>query len=114
MKRGDTAGYDADTVQVALTGRLTCANDDSDQEDQELGIDELSQCAHQPDATFAPSAASQSVATKRSKNTVKSSVDQQQRDVLLLRCRDAIEELHLEIEEERKAKSLLEVHLRDC
>ena len=33
--------------------------------------------------------------------------------MLLLRCRDAIEELHIEIEEERKAKGVLEVHLRD-
>ena len=41
-------------------------------------------------------------------------MDQQQRDLLLLRCRDAIEELHVEIEDERNAKAVVEGHLREC
>lgn len=102
---------------IALTGRLTQANDESDGgTDQEFGIEELSSQhrvvtsqGRQADATFAPSNASRSA-----RNTVKSSMDQQQRDILLLRCRDAIEELHVEIEDERNAKSAVEAQLREC
>jgi len=104
LKRVATYETQQECVQANLTGRLTCANESDGGTDQEFAIDELTN-RHLPDATFAPDAG---VATNRSKHTFKSSIDQQQRDLLLLRCRDAIEELHQEIEEERKAKAEIE------
>ena len=47
IKRADT--YESDNVPVTLTGRLTCANEDSDDggiDDPEFGINELSHGAH--------------------------------------------------------------------
>ena len=61
-----------------------------------------------------PSQQSQRSNTNRmSQNSLKSQSDQQNRDVLLLRCRDAIEELHSEIEEERNQKAKLQKQVQE-
>ena len=86
---------------------MTAANE-SENEDQEFALDELSGRGHQPDATFAPGGVG--MLSDRSKLS-KGNTEGQQRDLLLLRCRDAIEELHHEIEDERNQKTLLQREL---
>jgi len=46
--------YDQEQRQMALTGRLTSANESDQGNDHEFGLDDLSLQPHQPDATFAP------------------------------------------------------------
>jgi len=97
-----------DQTEEALTGRMTAANE-SEGGDQEFGLEEFSGHYLQPDATFAPGLGMLSDRSKLGK----SSVEGQQRDMLLLRCRDAIEELHHEIEEERSQKNLLQREVQE-
>ena len=60
---------------MALTGRLTSANESDQGNDHEFGLDDLSLQPHQPDATFAPGLAGIQQLTDRSKQTAKSSVE---------------------------------------
>ena len=85
--------------------------------DHEFALEDLSSTGRhqQPDATFAPGVGG-GITTDRSRQTTqsKTTVDQQQRDLLLLRCRDAIEELHHEIEDERNAKTQVQREVQEA